>query len=400
MPNEKKVVMNKALAKALMDAGMVEHYDSGGFIPGIAGQAPGGAPPINANAANPIGINGTGAESGGGIIAGITGAFTPTSGYQAQLAPTQMNNYGAGINNAVTNAAGGFGNFADIQSRQRELENRYSDQANGIGPNPAQAALNENTGRNVAQTAALLAGQRGASANPGLAAKLAAEAGAGIQQTAAGQAATLQAQQQDQALQNLGGTLATEAGGNIAQQQANTGLAGVQIAGQNAQNTANVQNYVGNQGINASTAQKNAEAQNKTAGGILGGIGNVLSMIGLAEGGEIPDHLMPIAKIFHKEFAEGRSMKRGGSVPGRASVPGNSSKNDTVPALLSPGEVVLPRSVTKSPNPPKKAAEFLKSLHKNADELAGKKEGHAKGKRLSLNARISKLESLYGGGAA
>jgi hypothetical protein len=39
------------------------------------------------------------------------------------------------------------------------------------------------------------------------------------------------------------------------------------------------------------------------------------------------------------------AFAEGGLVPGRSTVPGNSLKNDTVPALLSPGEVVLPRSV-------------------------------------------------------
>lgn len=39
------------------------------------------------------------------------------------------------------------------------------------------------------------------------------------------------------------------------------------------------------------------------------------------------------------------NFAQGGLVPGRASIPGDSLKNDKVPALLSPGEVVLPRSV-------------------------------------------------------
>jgi hypothetical protein len=40
-------------------------------------------------------------------------------------------------------------------------------------------------------------------------------------------------------------------------------------------------------------------------------------------------------------------MKLGGHVDGEAEVPGDSEKNDTVPALLSPGELVIPRSVPK-----------------------------------------------------
>ena len=43
------------------------------------------------------------------------------------------------------------------------------------------------------------------------------------------------------------------------------------------------------------------------------------------------------------------NMKKGGKVPGVPKVPGDSIKNDTVPAMLSPGEVVLPRSVAQHP---------------------------------------------------
>lgn len=41
-------------------------------------------------------------------------------------------------------------------------------------------------------------------------------------------------------------------------------------------------------------------------------------------------------------------MKLGGHVGGEAQVPGDSETNDTVPAMLSPGELVIPRSVPKN----------------------------------------------------
>lgn len=52
-------------------------------------------------------------------------------------------------------------------------------------------------------------------------------------------------------------------------------------------------------------------------------------------------------------------MSDGGEVPGKPQVFGDDEKNDTVPAWLSPGEVVLPRSVA---NDPQAAAEFVRSL--------------------------------------
>lgn len=58
------------------------------------------------------------------------------------------------------------------------------------------------------------------------------------------------------------------------------------------------------------------------------------------------------------------ALQQGGPVPGKAQVSGNSVANDKVPALLSPGEIVLPRSVTQGGNIEKKAIEFLRHLKK------------------------------------
>ena len=52
----------------------------------------------------------------------------------------------------------------------------------------------------------------------------------------------------------------------------------------------------------------------------------------------------------------------GGHVPGQAEVQGNDEQNDTVPALLSPGEAVIPRTVMQSDNPPIEAAAFIEHL--------------------------------------
>ncbi len=65
-----------------------------------------------------------------------------------------------------------------------------------------------------------------------------------------------------------------------------------------------------------------------------------------AQGGEVHDHQL--------------CMKAGGPVPGDdAPMPGDDTANDTVPAMLSPHEIVLPRSVTQSPDAPQQAAQFV-----------------------------------------
>jgi hypothetical protein len=66
---------------------------------------------------------------------------------------------------------------------------------------------------------------------------------------------------------------------------------------------------------------------------------------------------------------------KGAMVPGKARVSGDSEKNDTVPALLSPGEVVIPRHVLNSDDPVGNSAKFVKALlEKHQSEHGGKDE--------------------------
>lgn len=64
-----------------------------------------------------------------------------------------------------------------------------------------------------------------------------------------------------------------------------------------------------------------------------------------AQGGEIHDHEL--------------CMRAGGTVPGEAQVPGDSTQNDTIHARLSPHEIVLPRTIAQAPNAPQAAAQFV-----------------------------------------
>lgn len=54
----------------------------------------------------------------------------------------------------------------------------------------------------------------------------------------------------------------------------------------------------------------------------------------------------------------------GGKVPGKPQMGGNDPKNDTVPAMLSPGEIVIPKSITESANAPDKAKLFVEAVLK------------------------------------
>lgn len=58
----------------------------------------------------------------------------------------------------------------------------------------------------------------------------------------------------------------------------------------------------------------------------------------------------------------GLNMKQGGGVPGQAKVKGDNLKNDTQPALLSPGEIVIPRSISQGEDAPERSAEFVRAI--------------------------------------
>lgn len=173
---------------------------------------------------------------------------------------------------------------------QSAVYNQLADIAAGRGPNPAQAMLNQATGQNVANQAALMAGQRGANANVGLLARQAAQQGAQTQQQSAGQAATMEAQQALNALQAQGQLANTQANQQI---NATSGLTQAQQNEQNnllnaiaAQNNAKIGMQSNINTANAGLASQSMGMQGQIFGGLAGGIGTGFGLL-KAEGGEV-----------------------------------------------------------------------------------------------------------------
>ena len=83
-----------------------------------------------------------------------------------------------------------------------------------------------------------------------------------------------------------------------------------------------------------------------------------LAPVGLAKGGMVYKSAIN-RRMFAKGGYASHDYRAGGKVPGKAQVQGNSLKNDTVPAMLSPKEIVIPRSITTGKDAPKKAAAFV-----------------------------------------
>lgn len=268
----------------------------------------------------------------GSVISGLTGSLGVTSRYSA---PTI---YDSAVLQDQLNKS------AEIYGGQGQLAQALREQMAGVGPNPAQLQYAQNVQNNVANAQGLISSQRGL--NPALAARLGASAASDANQRAALNAALLQQQQQLGAQSQLGGLYGQMQAGNLAQQQLYN------------------QSVLGVQGLQQQTSAQNAAINAGVLGGIMSGISG-----GVA-----------------KTSASGTPVVAagGGKVPGKANVSGDSQENDVVPAMLSPGEIVIPRSKADDPD---KAKAFIDHLLKSGS----KKEG-GYGKVLEHKRKVAELE--------
>lgn len=392
--------MPKKLAQALMEAGM-KHFDGGGMFDTFD---------HTANTLGTAGLGGLGAvgqqltgNTNSGLMKGPQQAQAAQQGPGLMLTSQDLRS-NLGINDMQRQA---------VYNNQSTLADQLMAQSRGQGPNPALNQLNQTTAQNVNNQGALMASQRGASSNPALIARQAAMQGANIQQQAAGQAATLSAQQQLAAGNAAAGLYGTM-GNQVGQQQST--LQGA-LASQNA-SAVNQELGFGNMATNAS--MENARNANGMFGGMMQGAGAALAF--LNKGGEVQKmsdggiaqydtskEFIPLQRpgdskspdmtglgsalgkgmggsstasgfgsgggtggggtaAAFSAYAEGgripfsKELLDGGKVPGKASVKGDSKENDVEPTLLSPGEIVLPRSITMHPDAPRLASEFVKHL--------------------------------------
>jgi hypothetical protein len=396
----------------------VQHFDTGGDVANFGKGALGGA--ASGAAIGTLFGPGPGTAIGAGI-GGLVGGFgslfqgNPSllggdSSKQAAMPNITNPVNGAQITDAYGNVVANQQQMHDYVAQlqgqngvqnQSNVYNQYGQIAAGQGPNLAQAMLNQQTGTNVANQAALMASQRGAGANPALLARQAAQQGAAIQQNAVGQGATLQAQQQLAALNAQAGIAGQQVGqlGSTLAQQQNASLQGQQnlLGAQGAYN----QSIVGGQNsVNSANSALNVQQQQAANGALAGGLqaaGTIAGIYGkgntntdtpsktTAEGipttddwakftgaqkyaggeiGALPPHLQHVATLYGHNFNQGGMalMRTGGTVPGQPQYPGDNPKNDVVPAMLSKGEIVLPNSVTQSENPADAAAQFVAQL--------------------------------------
>lgn len=81
---------------------------------------------------------------------------------------------------------------------------------------------------------------------------------------------------------------------------------------------------------------------------------------------------------------------KGALVPGKAKVKGDSEKNDNVPAMLSPGEVVIPRHVMNSDDPVGNSAKFVEALLKKQGSHGDEEDDFKEALKKAIKSRNKK----------
>lgn len=277
-----------------------------------------------------------GPGGGYGGLFGVQPQEVNFGGHTFTVNPTWQQLFGAGAKQAMETQAPTIATGPQDQWRNQQstLGQMLMAQANGGGPNLADAQLRQATDRNIAQAMAM------ASANPnqaGVLRGLASNVGA-MNQQAAADSATARMQQQ-LASQSMLGSLLQGA------RSQDLGLAADQARMQQQQYGLNqnaAQNYLGmgmgaaNSQLQANIARNQIAAQrglaadareNAILGGLIGGAGSVLANYagrqspppantptpaptGRAYGGEItgPEYVRPYKDEFEDEYADERGL--------------------------------------------------------------------------------------------
>jgi hypothetical protein len=230
-----------------------------------------------------------------------------------------------------------------FREQQGQLAQSLFGTLSGQTPSVAEQQLRQSTDRNIANAYAMAQSGR---YNPAASRQAAMNAGLANQQ-GAGQAAMLRAQE----IANTQGMLGSLLGGARGQDISN-------FATQNQV----AQGYLG-QNLDAARAQMGGQMQREQQA-----LANFQNAQQNALGGRL---MNAAASVFGGMSGAGAFGSRGGGamtqfssggvVPGYA-YGGDHPVNDVIAAMLSPGEIVLPRSVTKSKNPGHKAKMFVDAI--------------------------------------
>lgn len=306
--------------------------------------------------------------------------------------------------------------------------NQLQDSAAGKGPGAqlAQNMVNKGEREGALRTASQIASTKGV--NPGMAAKMAGDQMAAANQNAVQQGANFGLQDQMHAQDALGNVINQGTAGQNQNLQAlisgNTGQAQAAATLAASQNAARagmfggILNAAGGLAGNKGLMDRLFGSGGAGAAGAAQGFGPDATTTG---SGVAVDSALPTATdIATSTSLNGNSLtdnsqnrpppgvprmhgfgkmySHGGKVEGTAQVRGDSPKNDTVDAKLSPGEIVIPRTASEDPD---KAHKFVSAIM----DKKSKRKGYggvlqAKRELEELKNRMSTLESRIGGRAS
>lgn len=253
-------------------------------------------------------------------------------------------------------------------AQEQELTTALLARAQGRGgPSAAEQQMRAGLDQQVSQAQALAASQRGMS--PALAAKQAQQAAAQAGQATAQQTGILRAQESMGAEQLGAQALQSQRQSRMGEQQLKSGqsLGMNQLEGQAYESSAG---RLAGTIKGAATAGGFPMPKPMAQGGIVQQMQsaddamahNFASMIT----GQIGQMMAKGITQPRGETLEGIGNKKqtkmsdGGQVPGKPLVDGDYQANDIVPAMLSPGEIVIPRSIAKKS--PEEIAQFIMAL--------------------------------------
>jgi hypothetical protein len=337
---------------------------------------------------------------------------------QAQI--TGAPETGTAFAGAERETFGALAGSRGVGAEQAALAEALRAQAEGRGPSLAQMQYERALQGAQAAAQSQLASARGLS--PAQAQRLMLTRQAGAQAAAASQSAQLRLQEQQAAQAALGNLLGQRRqqellGGQLAaglygqagslgmqraleqarlDQMATAGAMGLeQYEQQRATQAAGAATGAIGAGMGALTAGRGGGGTNITInpGGSASvqGAGQATASQMSASGAGLGSGGASIASQL-KGVARGGDIKSR-EIPGKAKYKGDTRSNDTVPALLSPGEIVLPRTVAQSEDAPDKAKKFVQAIKKQK-RPSPKAWAEAVARLNELESRLNAMEAL------
>jgi len=250
-------------------------------------------------------------------------------------------------------------------AEQARLAEALRAQAEGRAPSLAAMQYARALEASQAAAASQLASARGM--NPAAAQRLLLTQQAAARSAAAGKTAELRLQEQQAAQAGLANLLTQQRQQALLSGQVAGGL-GAQAGELGLRAQEAEQARIGQELGYEQTQKKQQQQGIATAAGAV--IGGIYGGAGGAEAG---------AKIGNKVGG----AARGREIEGRANYSGDTRSNDTVPAMLSPGEIVLPRSVAQAEDAPEKSKKYVEAI-----------KSRKKPTKQSLAAALSRIQEL------